>query len=56
MRKLIRCIEVPVYLIAIGVGCLNDGQTGLAVSLMVISLVRLWVNVVTDSTVYRGNE
>jgi len=57
LRKTIRIIEVPIYLLAMGVGCLNNGQGTLGVVLLGISIFRLWTNHITDSSVYKdGNE
>ena len=53
MVKTIRIIEVPIYLMAMAMGCWNNGSGALAIVLMVISIFRLWVNVVTDSSVYK---
>tara|TARA_R110002074_G_scaffold347186_4_gene517555 strand:- start:2329 stop:2478 length:150 start_codon:yes stop_codon:yes gene_type:complete len=48
MIKAIHKIEVPVYLLALGVGCMNNGQDGLGTFLIIISLVRLWINWMKD--------
>tara|TARA_R100001015_G_C4601646_1_gene156599 strand:+ start:1000 stop:1203 length:204 start_codon:yes stop_codon:yes gene_type:complete len=55
VRKAIRIIEVPIYLLAMGVGCLNNGQGTLGVVLLGISIFRLWTNHITDSSVYKDS-
>tara|TARA_B110001454_G_C12287369_1_gene253748 strand:- start:250 stop:414 length:165 start_codon:yes stop_codon:yes gene_type:complete len=53
MRKFIRILEVPILLLAISFGTYVEGGHGMAIFLLVISVIRLWVNVITDNTIYR---
>ena len=53
MRKYIRALEVPFYLLVIALACLERGNTGVAVFLLLISVGRLAVNVMTDEFVYK---
>ena len=53
LRKIIRIVEVPVYMLAIAIGCLNEGSTFIGLTLIAISIFRLWVNHNTDEHVYR---
>ena len=54
MIKLIRILEVPLLLLIIAIGCIEEGAIGVSIFLITISVLRLWVNVVTDDTIYRG--
>ena len=47
MRKLAK-IEVPFYLLVIGLFALEKGNTGLAIFLFVVSFFRLGVNALGD--------
>jgi thiamine transporter ThiT len=55
VRKTIRIVEVPIYLLAMAMGCWNSGSTTLAVVLLVTSIGRLWINHITDSSVYKDS-
>ena len=46
-RKGIAILEVPLYLLIIGMITLNEGHVGYSIGLFVISLFRLWVNTIT---------
>ena len=47
MRKLAK-IEVPFYLLTLGLFALEKGNTGLAIFLFVVSFFRLGVNALRD--------
>jgi hypothetical protein len=51
MVKLIRVLEVPLLLLVIAIGCIEEGAIGVSIFLITISILRLWVNVVTDDTI-----
>tara|TARA_B110001454_G_C12435840_1_gene315607 strand:+ start:314 stop:478 length:165 start_codon:yes stop_codon:yes gene_type:complete len=53
MRKYLRALEVPFYLLVIALFCLDQGSTAMAVFLILISVGRLAVNVMTDEFVYK---
>jgi hypothetical protein len=53
MRKYIRALEIPFYLFVIAMGCLERGNTGLAIFLIIISIGRLIVNVTFDDMIYK---
>jgi ABC-type antimicrobial peptide transport system permease subunit len=53
MRKFIRMLEVPILLLAISFGTYVDGSYWTAIFLLTVSIIRLWVNVVTDNIIYR---
>ena len=55
VRRVIRIVEVPIYLLAMAMGCWNSGSTTLAVVLLGVSLFRLWINHITDSSVYKDS-
>ena len=48
MRKLLFKLEVPFYLLVIGMYALEEGTTGLAIVLFILSLFRLWTNSLTN--------
>jgi len=53
MRKYIRALEVPFYILVIALFCLDQGSTAMSIFLMVISVSRLAVNVMTDEFTYK---
>ncbi len=53
MRKYIRALEVPFYLLVMALVCLERGSTAIAVFLILVSVGRLAVNVMTDEFVYK---
>ena len=53
MRKILRILEVPLYLMVIALGTLEAGSTLMGMVLMIVSVARLWVNVITDQHTYR---
>ena len=54
MIKVIRILEVPLLLLIIMIGCIQEGSIGVSILLGTISVLRLWVNVITDDTIYKG--
>ena len=46
-RKVISILEVPLFLMIIGMISLEEGNTILSIFLFVISVIRLWVNHIT---------
>ena len=53
MRKAIRILEVPLYLLVISMMCFEFGSSLMALFLLIISIARLVVNVVTDEFNYK---
>jgi len=53
LRKYIRALETPLYLLVIALFCLEQGSTAMSIFLMVISAGRLVVNVITDEFIYK---
>jgi len=53
MRKYIRALEVPFYLLVIALFCLDQGSTAMSIFLILISALRLVVNVITDEAIYK---
>ena len=53
MLKAIRILEVPILLLVIALGCIEKGAIGVSIFLITISILRLWVNVITDDTIYK---
>ena len=53
MGKYIRALEIPLYLLVIALACLERGNTGIAIILILISICRLVVNVMTDEFIYK---
>ena len=57
MIKVIRILEVPIYLLVIALGCIENGSTAMGIFIAIISIVRLFTNHITDEFIYksRGN-
>jgi hypothetical protein len=53
MRKYIRILEVPLYLLTIAMACYELGATGTTIFLILVSIARLVVNSITDEFVYK---
>ena len=53
MKKYIRALEVPIYLLVIALFCLEQGSTAMSIFLLTVSAVRLVVNVITDEFIYK---
>ncbi len=53
MKKYLRALEVPFYLLVIALGALEQDNTGLAIVLVLVSVGRLIVNVMTDEFIYK---
>tara|TARA_R110001632_G_scaffold187931_2_gene308381 strand:- start:521 stop:682 length:162 start_codon:yes stop_codon:yes gene_type:complete len=53
MIKAIRILEVPLLLLTIAFSCMQEDSIATAVFLIVISVTRLVVNVITDSSIYK---
>jgi len=53
MIKAIRILEVPLYLLVIALGCLEEGAITMAIILSLISIARLVINSITDTSVYK---
>ena len=53
MKKYIRTLEVPLYLLVIALFCLEQGNTAMSIFLILISVGRLAVNVMTDEFIYK---
>jgi|TARA_R110000803_G_scaffold157990_1_gene222300 hypothetical protein len=53
MRKPIRILEVPLYLLTIAMASYELGATGTTIFLILVSILRLIVNTTTDSSVYK---
>jgi hypothetical protein len=53
MRKYLRALEVPFYLLVMALACLERGSTVVAVFLILISVGRLVVNVITGEFIYK---
>jgi hypothetical protein len=53
LRRIIRIVEVPIYLLTLAIGCLNEGSTFFGLLLLTISVFRLWTNHITDEHVYK---
>ena len=53
MIKVIRILEIPIYLLVIAMACLERGNTKIAIFLILMSMVRLAVNNITDEFNYK---
>ena len=53
MIKAIRILEVPIFLLTISFFCFENESNGMGSFLLIVSLLRLWANSITDSTIYK---
>ena len=53
MIKAIRILEVPLYFLVIALGCIENGSTAMGIFITIISIARLVVNTITDTSVYK---
>ena len=53
MRKYLRALEVPFYILVMALLCLEQGNTAMSIFLILISVGRLVVNVITDEFIYK---
>ncbi len=53
MAKTIRILEVPIYLLVLAMGCFELGAPGTAIFLIIVSVARIFVNTITDDSVYK---
>ena len=53
MKKYIRALEVPLYLLVIALFCLQNGDKAISIFLLIVSVGRLIVNVITDEFIYK---
>jgi len=53
MKKYIRALEIPFYLLVIALFTLDKGHIGLTIFLGIVSISRLVVNVITDEFIYK---
>ena len=51
--KPIRILEVPLLLLVIALACLEIGNVGIAVFLVIVSVGRLIINSITDKVTYK---
>ena len=51
--KPIRILEVPLLLLVIALTCLERGNVGVAVFLIIVSVGRLIINSITDKVIYK---
>ena len=53
MINAIRILEVPIYLLVIALGCIENGSTAMGIFIAIISVTRLVVNSITDTSIYK---
>jgi hypothetical protein len=53
MIRLIRILEVPLLLLVIAFESIVQGSTSMGIFLIIISIIRLWTNSITDNTIYK---
>ena len=54
MRKAIRILEIPIYLLVIAMAVYKiEESLGLSIFLVVVSISRLFVNTITDEFIYK---
>jgi|TARA_R100000030_G_scaffold69299_1_gene53102 hypothetical protein len=52
--KIFNKIEVPLYLLTIGICMLENEKTTLGITLIIISFIRLWLNSLNDDSLNNG--
>ena len=52
-RKALRILEVPLLLLTIAAGLFEQGSIGIAIFLLLVSVSRLVINVMTDEYTYK---
>ena len=53
MAKAIRILEEPIYLLVLAMGCYEVGAPGTAIFLVLVSVARLFTNIITDNSIYK---
>mgnify|MGYP003389090744 FL=1 len=53
MAKAIRILETPIYLLVIAMACYELSAGGTAIFLVLISIARLFTNIITDEFIYK---
>ena len=54
MIRLIRILEIPIYLLVISMAVWEiEGNITVSIFLVVVSMVRLFTNIITDEFVYK---
>ena len=53
MRKNIRILETPIYLLVIAMACYEMAAGGIAIFLAIVSAARLSANIITYDSVYK---
>jgi hypothetical protein len=53
MRKNIRILETPIYLLVIAMACYEMAAGGTAIFLAIVSAARLYANIITYDSVYK---
>ena len=53
MAKILRILEVPIYLLIIAYACMEKGHTGIAIFLGIVSIARFISNSLTDDFIYK---
>jgi len=52
--KIFKTIEVPFYILTIGMCMLENEKTTLGITLIIISFIRLWLNSLNDNSLNDG--
>jgi len=52
--KIFKIIEVPFYILTIGMCMLESEKTTLGITLIIISFIRLWLNSLNDDSLNDG--
>ena len=53
MYKYIRILEVPIYILVIAFACFEAECIAISIFLLLVSIVRLIVNYITDQFIYK---
>ena len=55
MKRAIRILETPLYLLTIALACFEMKLYGTSIFLVGVSAARLYINHITDESVYKNN-
>jgi len=54
MKKFIRILEIPIYLLIISMTIYEiEGTVAVSIFLVLVSIVRLFTNIITDEFIYK---
>ncbi len=55
MKKIIRILEIPIYLLVISMAIYEiEGSVSVSIFLILVSIARLFTNIITDEFIYKS--